>query len=365
MTRAAILTEFNAPLQIEEVTVNPPRAGEVLVQVRASGVCRTDLSVFEGVLPFPPPVVLGHEGAGVVEAVGQGVRHVKVGDRVVLAAVSYCGACHYCGTGKQHLCPTTVDRVMTGEENVYEWDGQPVARFSGVGSFSERTVVRASACAQIPDEVPFERACLLGCAVITGVGAVVNSANVQVGDTVAVFGCGGVGLNVIQGATIAGASRIIALDTSPQKLEIAKGFGATDVVAVTDPDLAEAEIREITGGLGVDYAFEVTGLVDVARQAFMALKRGGTAVVVGVPGFGEDISVPGSLLSLEERNLAGSFLGSINLSRDVPWLLDLYSQRRLKLDELVTQEVGLADINDAISALQSGDAVRSVIVYDI
>jgi S-(hydroxymethyl)glutathione dehydrogenase/alcohol dehydrogenase len=356
--------DFMSPLVIEEIDVKEPRHDEVLVKIAASGICRTDLSVIRCHLPFPPPVVLGHEAAGVVEAVGSSVKQLQVGDHIVPSGIVNCGSCHYCKIGEGHLCTAGVESAVAGEEFVFEKDGLDIARFAGIGSFAEKTVIKATACVKIPDDMPLNRACLLGCAVVTGVGAVINTAKVRAGQTVAVLGCGGVGLNIIQGAVISGAGRIVAVDMNDSKLESAQSFGATHLVNPDNvPDVAEA-IKDATDGLGVDYAFEAIGIPDVVAQAFMALKRGGKVIVVGVPGFGVDFVLPGCLFSLEERSVIGSLFGSTNMQRDVPRFIDLYKQRRLRLDELVTQEIGIEDVNDAFEAMEKGDVIRSVIVYD-
>jgi S-(hydroxymethyl)glutathione dehydrogenase / alcohol dehydrogenase len=237
-----------------------------------------------------------------------------------------------------------------------------IARMAGVASFAERTVVRGNAAIKIPDDVPLDRACLVGCGVMTGVGAVVNTAKVQAGDTVAVYGCGGVGLNVIQGAVLVGAARVIAVDLAPAKLELAKVFGATDVVDGKDGN-APDQIRELTGGLGVDFAFEVIGVPAVIQQAYFSLKRGGKVIVVGVPPIGATVEIPGQMISLEEKSIIGSLYGSANMKRDMPRLIDLYQRKRLKLDELVSKRIKLEDVNAAFADMEKGAVARSVIVF--
>lgn len=243
MTRAAVMYNFFEPLRVESLTVNPPREDEVVVRLAASGVCHTDLSVVEAKLPVPPPVVLGHEGAGIVEEVGKAVTDLKPGDHVVLSWVQNCGKCPYCVAGRHHLCDAGPRAMLEGQEFVFEKDGMPIARMAGVASFAERTVVRATAAIKIPDDVPLDRACLVGCGVMTGVGAAINTVQIRPGQTVAVFGCGGVGLNVIQGAALCSPSRIIAVDMLPTKLDMAKRFGATDTIAVKDVDDVPEAIR--------------------------------------------------------------------------------------------------------------------------
>jgi S-(hydroxymethyl)glutathione dehydrogenase / alcohol dehydrogenase len=362
MVRGAVLYNFNEALTIDSLELKPPRADEVVVKVAASGVCHSDLSVQQMKLPLPPPVVLGHEGAGVVEEVGKDVTTLKKGDHVVLSWVENCGKCHFCVAGTVHLCDRNQQGLMTGEENVFVKNGTEISRMAGVGSFAERTVVRATAAIKIPDEVPLDRACLVGCGVMTGVGAAINTAKVRPGETVAVFGCGGVGLNVIQGAELCGASRIIAIDLSKSKLELAKKFGATDVVDAAAGDASD-RVRELTGGIGVDYAFEVIGVPAVITQAFMAIKRGGKVIVVGVPPFGSEVTIPGFPIPLDEKSIIGSLYGSANMRRDMPKLIDLYMRGRLKIDELVSRRIKLDDVNDAFAAMEKGEVARSVIVY--
>lgn len=362
MVRAAVLYAFGDALQVESLVLAAPRADEVVVKLSASGVCHSDLSVQQGKLPFPTPVVLGHEGAGVVEEVGKDVKTLSPGDHVVLSCIENCGRCHYCATGQVHLCEGGILSMMAGGELVFEKGGARIARFSGVGSFAERTVVRASAAIKIPDEMPLDRACLVGCAVMTGVGAAMNTAKVEPGQTVAVYGCGGVGLNVIQGALLCGAARVIAVDLSPAKLELARVFGATDLVENKDEDAPE-RIRELTGGLGVDCAFEVIGAPAVIQQAFLSLKRGGKAIVVGVPPIGTEVRFPALMIPSDEKSIVGSLYGSAHMRRDMPRLIELYQRGRLKLDELVSRRIRLDDVNAAFTAMEKGEVARSVIVF--
>lgn len=364
MPKAAVLYNFFEPLKIDTVTLKAPRAGEVVVKLSASGVCHSDLSVQQAKLPFPPPAILGHEGAGIVEEVGKGVTDLKPGDHVVLAWVQTCGKCHYCVLGQDHLCESSTQAMMAGEEQVFEKDGVGIARMAGVASFAERTVVRASACIKIPDDVPLDKACLVGCGVMTGVGAAINTARVRPGQTVAVFGCGGVGLNVIQGAALCGAARIIAVDLVDAKLQLAKDFGATDVVNAKQVSDVPDAIRGLADGVGVDYAFEVIGVPDIITQAFLSVKRGGKAVVVGVPGFDQFVSLPAAAMVLEERSVLGSLYGSGSMRRDMPKLIELYMRKRLKLDELISRRIKLDQVNDAFAAMERGEVARSVIVYE-
>ena len=363
MVRGAVMHNFMEPLKIESLTLKPLREGEIIVKLAASGVCHSDLSVVQAKLPVPPPVVLGHEGAGIVEEVGKGVTDLKPGDHVVLAWVANCGKCHYCITNKTHLCELAVQSAMIGQEAVFELNGMDVSRMAGVGSFADHTIVRATSAIKIREDVPLDRACLVGCGVMTGVGAAINTAKVRPGQTVAVFGCGGVGLNVIQGAALAGAARIIAVDLAPSKLVMAKAFGATDVINAKDNPDASSAIKELTDGLGVDYAFEVIGVPSIIIQAYMSVKRGGAAVVVGVPAMGSEIPVPSMMMALEEKSMLGCLYGSGNLKRDMPMLLDLYMQKKLKIDELVSKRIKLDEVNAAFEAMEKGEVARSVIVY--
>jgi len=363
MVKAAVLFAWGEPLKIESLSLKPPRDNEVSVKLVASGVCHSDLSVVRAALPLPPPVVLGHEGAGIVEEVGKDVQNLKPGDHVVLSWVENCGKCHFCTVGRPHLCDANAQAMMAGEEFVFEKDGLPIARMIGVGSFAERTVVRASSAIKIRDDIPLDRACLVGCGVMTGVGAAMNTAAIRPGNTAAVFGCGGVGLNVIQGAALCGAARIIAVDLMPKKLEMARVFGATDTINAKEiGDVPEA-IRSLTGGLGVDFAFEAIGASAVITQAFNSLGRGGKVVLVGVPPLGEETPLPGFTLALDEKGIIGSLYGSANVKRDMPMLLDLYMQKRLKLDELVSRRIQLEQVNQAFEDMEKGEVARSVITF--
>jgi S-(hydroxymethyl)glutathione dehydrogenase/alcohol dehydrogenase len=363
MVKAAVMYNFMEPLKVESLKLKAPREDEIVVKLAASGVCHSDLSVVQAKIPIPPPVVLGHEGAGIVEEVGKSVHDLKPGDHVVLAWVANCGKCHFCIGGRSHLCEVAVQSAMMGQETAFEKDGMDIGRMAGVASFAERTVVRATSAIKVRDDVPLDRACLVGCGVMTGVGAAVNTAKIRPGQTVAVFGCGGVGLNVIQGAALCGAARIIAVDLAPQKLVLATQFGATDTISAKDVSDVPSAIRELTDGLGVDYAFEVIGAPAVIAQAYMSVKRGGAAVVVGVPPMGQEVSIQGMMLALEEKSLMGCLYGSANIRRDMPMLIDLYMQKRLKIDELVSRRIKLDDVNVAFEAMEKGEVARSVIVF--
>ena len=357
---AAVLNAVNEPLSVDPLKVRDPRDGEVLVRVAAAGVCHSDLHAITGDLPMPLPCVLGHEGAGVVEAVGAGVERVRKGDHVVLNWVPYCGACWYCTSGNQYLCQQGYVKAMGAE--VFHRNGTIVGQFAGIGSMSEYTLVPETACITIDADIPLDRACLIGCGVMTGVGAVINTAKVEPGQSVVVFGAGGVGLNVIQGAVLAGANPIIAVDLNPKKLELAKQFGATHVINGSSGDPSSA-VEELTDGRGADYAFEVIGRPEVVLQAFNCIRRGGKVVVVGVPPAMSMVSVPGMMLPLAEKSLIGSLYGSANMARDVPRLIGLYRAGRLKLDELITRRYKIAQVSEAFSALEKGEVARGVITF--
>jgi S-(hydroxymethyl)glutathione dehydrogenase / alcohol dehydrogenase len=356
--KAAVMYGVNQPLAIEDVEVDEPRAGEVLVRTSASGVCHSDLHFMEGSYPTATPIVLGHESAGVVEKVGEGVTNVKPGDRVVIAFVASCGNCGNCVQGKPHLCDNT---QKLGRHDRLKLNGEPMSQFANMSAFAEYQLVSANACVHVPEGVPLEVAALVGCSVMTGVGAVSNTAKIPVGSTVAVIGAGGVGLNVIQGAKLAGASRIIAVDLLENKLAAAREFGATDVVDASSDD-AVKKVQEMTGG-GVDYAFEAIGLAKTAEQCFGMIKRGGKAVVVGMIPVTQAVTLPGPAF-LQEKGMIGSFYGSTRQTYDMPWLMELYRQKRLKIDELITKRWKLDQINEAYDALKNGEVNRSVINFD-
>ncbi len=356
--KAAVMFAVKEPLVVQDVQVDEPQAGEALIKTSASGVCHSDLHFMEGLWPSRPPVVLGHESAGVVEKVGEGVTNVKPGDRVVLSFVYSCGQCERCLQGRPVLCVRTNVGARRGRLKIGD---QEVSQFAGMSAFAEYQLVNASICIPVPDDVPMEVASLVGCSVMTGVGAATNTARVEAGSTVAVIGCGGVGLNVIQGARLAGASRIIAVDLMENKLAAAKEFGATDIVDGSSGDPVQA-VQGMTGG-GVDYAFEAIGLTKTAEQAFNMTKRGGTAVIVGMLPVTSMIQIPGAAF-LGEKRIIGSYYGSARQGYDMPWLMQLYRQKRLKIDELITRRYKLDQINEAYEALKNGEVNRSVISFN-
>jgi S-(hydroxymethyl)glutathione dehydrogenase/alcohol dehydrogenase len=364
--RAAVLFEVGKRLEIRDVEVERPHAGEVLIRMTAAGVCHSDLHVMTGHLVAALPAILGHEGAGIVADIGPGVTSVKPGDHVIPLWRLSCGVCEYCSDGRPALCNAGMQVRMTGRlpdgTTRFRLDGQEIKHFAGVSTFSEYSVVPEGVVLKIPDDLPLDRAALMGCAVITGVGAAINCAKVRPGSSVVVFGAGGVGLNVVQGARLAGAEKIIAVDLVDRKLEFARQFGATHTVSAAGGD-AVAQVRALTGGRGVDYAFEVIGLPKTMRQAFDCLAKRGTAVVVGVTPMAMEVSVPVMSLVYEERVLTGSVYGSSRPRLDIPRLIDLYRGGKLMLDELLTRTYPFEQINEAYAALERGEVARSVVTF--
>jgi S-(hydroxymethyl)glutathione dehydrogenase/alcohol dehydrogenase len=353
--KAAVLREAKKPLVIEDVTLDAPGPGAVLVKTAASGVCHSDLHFIDGLWPIQTPAILGHEAAGVVEQVGDGVTYVEPGDHVILLFVPFCGTCRYCTTGRPNLC--TEGRMPGQTIHIGE---QAVAPFASMSSFAEYMVVPEGGLVKIRKDVPLDRAALVGCGVMTGVGAAINTAKVEPGSTCAVIGAGGVGLNVIQGCALAGAEKIIAIDVHPNKLEMAREFGATDFVDASQEDPVQ-RVMALTGG-GADYAFEVIGLPSAITQAFDMIHRGGEAIVVGMAPAGSTVTISAPAF-LGEKSLKGCCYGSTRPRYDMPRLLDLYMSGKLKLDELVSRTYPLDGINDAFAAMKGGEVARSVIVF--
>jgi S-(hydroxymethyl)glutathione dehydrogenase/alcohol dehydrogenase len=358
--RAAVLPNVPAMLQIEEVQIDKPVHHEVLVRTVASGLCHSDLHFMEAKYACDLPTVLGHEVAGTVEAVGPDVTHVQPGDHVIGCLSIFCGRCEYCLSGRPALCTRQGLERTAGQPPRLSWNGQPLYQFLRLSAFAEMLLVHENALVKIRDDMPLDRAALIGCAVTTGLGAVFNTAKAPPGSTVAVIGCGGVGLNVVQGAWIAGAGRIIAVDTMPWKLELAREFGATDLVDASAGDAVE-QVRELSEG-GVEYAFEAIGLKTTAEQAFAMLRKGGTATVIGMVPEGQKIEIHAADL-LDEKTIQGSNMGSNRFRIDMPNYVDLYLSGRLKLDELVSARIGLDDVNEGFERMRRGEVARSVIVF--
>ena len=357
--KAAIFEKAGQPLVIDDIDIVNPRAGEVMVRTVCSGVCHSDLHFVEGLWPLPMDTVLGHEAAGVVEKVGEGVGYVKPGDKVIMSFKPFCGKCYYCMRGQGHLC----NDAMIGAASATRLTrrGKPVLQMANVGSFAEYMVTHESGVVKVPDEMPMAEAALVGCGVMTGVGAALYTAKVPGGAVTAVIGCGGIGLNVIQGCRLAGASRIIAIDVVPAKLEMARRFGATDTLNAKDGDPV-ARVLELTGGLGAEYAFEAIGNTNAARQAFDMIRSGGTACIVGMMPLGSEISIPGPAF-LAEKKMIGCMYGSTNFREHMPKLVDLFLAGRLDLSNLVSQRMGLEDVNRAFALMKSGTVARSVLDF--
>jgi Zn-dependent alcohol dehydrogenase len=366
-TKAAVLREPAAPLVVEEVELAEPQDGEVLVRVAAAGVCHSDLLLAEGSLGKRRfPIVLGHEGAGVVEAVGSAVTHVAPGDRVGFCMIPACGTCAACTAGRPNLCGpaganSLAGTLMDGTSRLSFPDGTPIKHGLMTACFAERTVVDGAGAVLLPPELPLWQAALVGCAVVTGVGAVRNVARVSPGDTVCVVGCGGVGLQVIAGARLAGAGRIVAVDRSPEKLELARTHGATDVVDASDGDAAK-RVLELTDG-GVDHAFEVVGRPETMRLAWDVLRSGATAVVVGLAPRGVEVSLP-AIEFLSEKSIKGCYYGSAKVPGELSELAQLAVDGGLELADSVSHFTDLHGINDAFDRLRRGEGARTVVVID-
>jgi S-(hydroxymethyl)glutathione dehydrogenase/alcohol dehydrogenase len=357
--RAAIFTG-DPELSVEDVTPIEPGPREVIMRIGASGVCHSDVSVTNGTLPLPPPCILGHEGSGTVEWVGAEVSRVKVGDRVIASFVASCGSCFFCLHGQSHLCE--FGNQISFNPKVTRGDGSTANGFAALGTFSDQMTVHEACVVRVDTDLPDEQLALIGCGVTTGVGAALNTARVEPGSTVAVIGCGGVGQAVIQGARIAGAGRIIAVDPVELKRKAAEQVGATDLVDPADGDPV-AQVQALTGGRGTDYAFEVIGLPATINQAYATARRGGTVVVVGMPSVTSEVTFGGFGLFYEEKRLLGCVYGSSQVRRDFPRFVDLVETGRLDVADMVSRRIGLDDVNEAFRAMQAGEVIRSVITH--
>ncbi|WP_279483685.1 zinc-dependent alcohol dehydrogenase family protein [Aureimonas sp. SK2] len=370
-TRAALLQaspverpfDRTRPLSIETVELDAPGHGEVLVRVRAAGLCHSDLSVIDGARLRPVPMVLGHEAAGEVEAVGPGVEDLGPGDHVVMVFVPSCGHCSPCAEGRPALCEpggaaNGQGTLLSGARRL-RWHGEPVHHHIGVSAFAERAVLSRRSLVRIDKDIPFEIAALFGCAVLTGVGAVINTAGVRAGESVAIVGLGGVGLAALMGARAAGAARVVALDLSPEKLALARELGATDAFDAADPQSVEA-VRTLTGG-GVDHAIELAGSARALELAFSLARRGGSTVTAGLAPPSATMALSPLRLVAEERTLKGSYVGSCIPSRDIPRFIALYRTGRLPVDKLITSTGTLDDINEGFEALAAGRTVRHIL----
>ena len=367
MPKAAVCVGLNEPLEIQDLELDSPHAGEIRVRMGASGVCHSDLSIQNGTLMGALPMVLGHEGAGVIEELGDGVTGLEVGDHIVVSWVPQCGKCFFCLKGQGFLCEAGQTAMMTGGlldgTTRFSRGGQPITQMACSGTFSEQAVIPAIGAVKIPNDVPLEIGALIGCGVLTGVGAALNTANIKRGDSIAVIGCGGVGLNVIQGAKIAGADEIIAVDMLANKLDMAKQFGATTLVNAGDGDPV-SQVMDLTDQRGVDVAFEVIGLKQTIEQTITMTRRGGEAILVGVPRMEVMLELPAFFgVVLMSKAIKGCWYGSSNVQKDVPRLLEYYKSGELKLDELISRRIGVGEVNEAFKAMEAGEVARSVIEY--
>ena len=361
--KAAVLYEPHKPLVIEEIATKKPGAHEVLINTAFAGLCHSDLHFIEGLYPHPMPVVLGHESAGIVEQVGSEVTYVSPGDHVITCLSVFCGTCEQCTSGRPVICTNTDVKLPPGASRRLQWEKpDQLHTITNLSSFAEQMLVHENAIVKIQKDLPLDRAALIGCGVITGFGAAVNTAGVRFGDTVAVVGCGGVGMAAINGAHIAGAARVIAVDTNPVKLQLANKLGATDLVNPNDGDPVE-KIMEMTKG-GVHHAIECLGLKITAEQCFEMLAVGGTATIVGMVPVGQKIELDGFAF-LRERKIQGSSMGSNRFRTDMPHLIDLYLQGRLHLDDWISDKLQLSEINDGFKAMKEGRNVRSLIDFGI
>ena len=363
-TKAAVLYEHNKPLVVEEVDLDAPKTGEVLVRVGAAGICRSDLHFIHGEEYIKLPAVLGHEGAGIVEQVGEGVTLVEAGDHVIFSFAPNCGQCRSCVSGKANLCDAhgaTTGTLFDGTTRLHTKDTR-ITHMGKVACFSEYSVVPQWGCIPIPKNIGLGQAALIGCSVTTGVGAVLCTAPVEPGSTVAVIGCGGVGINVIQGASLVSASKIIAIDTEETALEYALKFGATDIINAKTEEPVE-KVRELPGGVGVDFSFEVRGLPETVRQSYEMIRKAGTAVIVGIGETGITADIDLVSLVRQEKTLTGTYYGSAKPRNDFNRMVDLYLNNKLNIDDLITREYSLDQINEAFAALERGDPGRGIIRY--
>ena len=365
-TKAAVVYEYKKPLVIDEIKMDGPKEKEILIQYKAAGLCHSDLSVTTGVMRLPPlPCIPGHEGAGLVQEVGPGVTKVKPGDHVLLMAVPICGQCYYCLRGHHHLCvdkdKVRLGKMLDGTCRLRKGD-QEIHSMMGVGSFSEYNIVSERSVLPLDPEIPFDVAALFGCAVMTGVGAVINKAKVKPGSHVVIVGVGGVGLNVIQGANLANATQIIAIDILDHKLEMAKQFGATHTINASREDALE-RVRELTGGIGVDYAFEAIGKLETVLTAYQMIRRGGSVVIVGIPDMETKLVLPLYEIPQMEKNILGCYYGSGDARILLRMLIQLYKGGRLKTDQLISRRYSLEEINSGFKDLESGKNTKGVIIF--
>ena len=363
--KAAVLYEANTPLQVVDVQQQGPRAGEARVRVMAAGICHSDWHIMNGDWPLPLPMVLGHEAAGVVDEVGPGVSHVRAGDHIIFSFRPHCGRCLYCSIGRSILCDghQSVRWAMLDGTCRLARDGKDIFQMARIGTFSEYVVCPAEMLIPIRKEMPWPQAALLGCCVPTGVGAVTRCANVEAGASVVVIGCGGVGLNVVQGARLAGAGLIIACDLLDTKLAFAREFGATHTLNASRDKVAD-QVRAWTGGRGADYAFDAIGGEATTLQILDAIRPGGTAVIVGMAAMSVRAPITPYAMALQEKTLKGTMYGSVRPNLDFPKLVDLYLDGRLKIDQLISRTWTLTEINEGFASMRSGQVARGVVVFN-
>jgi S-(hydroxymethyl)glutathione dehydrogenase/alcohol dehydrogenase len=361
----ALVTSENDKFSVEEVALDPPKAGELKIKMVATGVCRSDLSVINGTIPLPKPIVVGHEGAGIVEEVGEGVADFTAGDPVVLSFNPACGRCFFCDNHQPQFCNVGAPdgKMLDGTCRVHRQDGSDLGVMQYLGCMAEYAIVPAISAQKIDSSFPLDKAALVGCGVMTGVGAVTNTAKVTPGSTTAVFGCGGVGLSIIQGCRIAGARQIIAVDVADNKLEMARHFGATDTVNGSVDDGVK-KCKELTGGLGPDFTFEAAGVPQLMEAANRAARRGGTATIVGVGKLTDAVPFNALLLSMDGKTVKGSYYGDTNFRYDFPMLLEMYRVGKLNLDDMVTTTYTIDEAPKALADLEAGKNARGVILYD-
>lgn len=360
--KAAVLRALNTPMEIEDIAISKPQGREVLVQVKAVGLCHSDLHIIDGSFPNPLPTVLGHEVAGVVEQVGPEAHTLKPGDHVVVCLTFHCGHCEHCHTGHSHRCQTPEAQRGADEPSRLSIGGEPLDQYLKIGGFAEQVLVHESGVVAVRRDVPFDKLCLIGCGVTTGFGAAINTAGIRAGETVAVIGLGGVGLAAVNGAAVAGAGRIIAIDRVAAKLEMARTFGATDGIDASSANVPAA-IKELTGGLGVHHAIEAVGSKATIELAYRILRKGGCATVIGMTP--PDLKVEINAISLlREQRLQGSLMGGVRNSVDIPRYADLYMAGKLKLDEMVSRTRPLSGINEGFEDMKKAEVARTVITFD-
>ncbi|MGD2156317.1 MAG: Zn-dependent alcohol dehydrogenase [Anaerolineales bacterium] len=364
-TNAAVLYKPNTPLRVETIDLQPPRAGEILVKIAASGVCHSDWHVISGATHYPTPTVLGHEGSGIVQEIGEGVSRIREGDLVVFNWSPSCGSCFYCLNDRPNLCPTYLESLWAGHlldgSTRLSKNRKPIYHLSGISCNAQYAVIPEICCVPLPKKIPFEVAALIGCAVTTGIGAAIYTAKIKPGTTVAVFGAGGVGLCIIMGAQLAGAGKVIAVDKTQGKLKLAREFGANhELISGANTNNA---IRSLTSGRGADYVFDAVGMPSLQEECLDAVRPGGSLVLAGLAPMDSNTRFPSAVLTRQEKTIVGSYYGSANVHRDFPLFADLYLHGKLDLDRLITKTYSLEEINQAYNDMIDGKLARGLIVF--